>query len=1143
MGKINAKNAPFEVIVSTVLLMVVLIFALFRLTDYTPSYEIATLESGWTATVQGRSIETDTLKNLSHNAGLTLSRGDKVTIENTLPAHLNDLPSPGLFLDVRYAAIEVFLAGQKLASYDMDAFEKNRFISSQYYFIDLPKDFGGKAVTINYYFSENRANYDIPTPRLGTFDDVLRMFIKTYRYPLFTGIFMLVFGAFFLIVSLFFSELIPELMGQVVSAVISLVFGIWVLTTFRLNGIFMDNTYGSVADYMAYFQFVPLFYLLISKIHEPQNRERYNILAIASTIIAEGLIVLHFLNVVHITQLRIVYYASAVVMFGVLLYYDYEDIRNKNTDILNVLQMTGPTLFCIFGLIAMLIYTTGGFFRNDMPSDASLFFFTTGCMSFVLTRFLIFLFLLMESYGRRIEFDSLTRIANEDTLSGLYNRNYAEDMFELLNNSKRDYGIASFDLNHLKYVNDTFGHGKGDALIIAFSGILKRAFPETAACCRVGGDEFVVIFDMKSTDQVKAYLKKIETDMASLDQSEPMIPHSAAAGYAFHHEQPEADAHAIYMMADRRMYENKMELHKKEGHIYQSVSEEIGHIMPIEKEFGMQTANDIDSGSRRRLDAMFSAIVAGADEDINIYLCDLKYDYSKWSTKAVEFFGLPGEYMTNARAIWEEHIHPEDRQGYHDSWENLLTGSRSSHELQYRVLSKDGKYVVCTCRGIVIKDKDGVPEYYSGAIRNYGQQSHIDPVSGLRNQYGFSEDVTDCIQRSEMMRILEIGIVQFMQINDIYGYTFGSRVLHQFGRLLAECAGNSGVIYRMDGARFAVVNHDFTEEEMAQIYRLVQLNLKEGFMVDNTRLNLVINGGLLTVDNFKTNVLTIANCLNYSMNESMNRRHGELFIFRNELTDTNRQNLEKFNVIRNSIVDGFKGFYLCYQLLVDAQTEQVTGAEALLRWQNDYYGNVPPGEFVAILEQDPLFPELGTWILRQAMTDTLKLMERYPDFVVNVNLSYSQLEKYDFITMVSDAITEIGFPAEHLCLEVTESCRVLDVEMLNNIITALKPLGIRFALDDFGTGFSSLSLLRRIDFDVVKIDRQFILDIETSEKPRQTVKAIAELSGVYGAKVCVEGVETREAVDLLKTYPVKTFQGYYFAKPRPIGELLDEAQV
>lgn len=1134
MGKV--RRTPVKIALVTALLMGLLVYLFAAGTRYTPQHEITALEDGWKTLVQGRTIATDRLEDLSLAANLTLKRGDKVSITRVLPK-TDTLPSPSLFLDVRYAAVEVFLDKEKLASYDMDAFEQNRFISSQYYYIDLPEDFAGKELQINYYFSEDRANYDIPTPKIGAYEDLLRSFITRYRYPLFCGVFMLVFGVFFLIVSLFFSQLIPEIMGQVISAVISLDFGIWVLTTFRLSGLFLDNRYGSVVDYVAYFQFVPLFYILISQIHEVKIRDRYNLLAIISAIISEGLIALHLLNVVHITQWRIVYYATAIVMFGVLLYYDYEDIRTKNTDILNVLQMTGPTLFCIFGVIAMIIYTTGGFFRNDMPSDMSLYFFTTGCMSFVLTRFLIFLFLLMESYGRRLEFDSLTRIANVDTLSGLYNRNYAEDMFELLNSSKRDYGIASFDLNHLKYVNDVFGHGKGDALIVAFSDILKQSFPESAACCRVGGDEFLVIFDVKSNDQIRAYLKKIETAMDALNKTEPMIPHSAAAGYAFHHELQDDDAHAVYMLADRRMYENKIATRKKDGIIYAAETEEISHVMPIEKEFGMQTANEIDTGSRRRLDAMFSAMTAGADEDVNIYLCDLKFDYSRWSAKAVEFFGLPGEYMTSANAIWEDHIHPEDRQGYHESMEALLNGSLTSHELQYRVLGKDGKYVVCTCRGVVIKGKDGVPEYYSGAIRNYGQQSHIDPVTGLRNQYGFSDDVTDLIQRGEVARILEIGIVQFMQINDIYGYTFGSRVLNRFSKLMAECVGNTGVIYRMDGARFAVVNHDFSEEEMAQVYRVIQLQLKQGFTVNGKRLNLVINGGLLTVDNFKTNVLTVSNCLNYAMNESMNKRNGEIFIFRNELTDTNRQLLEKFNVIRNSIVDGFKGFYLCYQFLVDAKTERVTGAEALLRWKNDYYGNVPPGEFVAVLEQDPLFPELGTWILKQAMTDALKLMERYPEFMVNVNLSYSQLEKYDFITMVSESIEEIGFPADHLCLEVTESCRVLDVEMLNNIITALKPLGIRFALDDFGTGFSSLSLLRRIDFDVIKIDRQFILDIETSEKPRQTVKAISELSAVYGAAVCVEGVETKEAVDILKQYPVQSFQGYYFAKPRPIEEL------
>ena len=207
----KTKRTNLLILLTTLLLAAVMAGIIYRVTNYTQQHEIRMLEDGWDATVQGRQVQTDALHLLSKTAGIRLQRGDKVSISRSLPAPEEELPSPTLFLDVRYAAVEVFLDGEKLFSRDMDAFEQNRFISSQYYYVDLPDDFAGKEVMINYYFSENGACYDVPAPRLGTYEDLLRSFICTYRYPLLCGIFMLVFGAFFLIVSLFFTELIPEL--------------------------------------------------------------------------------------------------------------------------------------------------------------------------------------------------------------------------------------------------------------------------------------------------------------------------------------------------------------------------------------------------------------------------------------------------------------------------------------------------------------------------------------------------------------------------------------------------------------------------------------------------------------------------------------------------------------------------------------------------------------------------------------------------------------------------------------------------------------------------------------------------------------------------------------------------------------------
>jgi FOG: EAL domain len=236
---------------------------------------------------------------------------------------------------------------------------------------------------------------------------------------------------------------------------------------------------------------------------------------------------------------------------------------------------------------------------------------------------------------------------------------------------------------------------------------------------------------------------------------------------------------------------------------------------------------------------------------------------------------------------------------------------------------------------------------------------------------------------------------------------------------------------------------------------------------------------------------------------------------------------------------GYEGFYLLYQPVVEAQTEKLISAEALLRWRNDLYGTVPPDQFLPLLESDPLFPELGEWIIRESILAAKQILKRNPEFIINVNLSYTQLEKPDFADMVLRILNELEYPPEHLCFEVTERCRLLDLELLKNVLASIKSRGVLVALDDFGTGFSSVGILKKIPIDIIKIDRSFVQGIEADDIDRQLIGNIADLACIFGAKVCVEGIETEGMRDILKHYHVESFQGYYYAKPLMIDDFLD----
>ena len=140
--------------------------------------------------------------------------------------------------------------------------------------------------------------------------------------------------------------------------------------------------------------------------------------------------------------------------------------------------------------------------------------------------------------------------------------------------------------------------------------------------------------------------------------------------------------------------------------------------------------------------------------------------------------------------------------------------------------------------------------------------------------------------------------------------------------------------------------------------------------------------------------------------------------------------------------------------------------------------------------------------------------------------------------MVFRIVDDVGYPPEHLCLEVTERCRLLDMRLLKNVLASLRSRGIRIALDDFGTGFSSVGILKEITFDTIKIDRSFVIKMEESETDRKLVRNVTYLASIFGSKVCVEGVETAGMRDILRGFSVDSFQGYFYAKPLSSGQLM-----
>ena len=242
-------------------------------------------------------------------------------------------------------------------------------------------------------------------------------------------------------------------------------------------------------------------------------------------------------------------------------------------------------------------------------------------------------------------------------------------------------------------------------------------------------------------------------------------------------------------------------------------------------------------------------------------------------------------------------------------------------------------------------------------------------------------------------------------------------------------------------------------------------------------------------------------------------------------------------VIHQSVREGCEGFYVEYQPIVISETGRIIGAEALVRWRREPYGTVPPGRFIEWMETDPGMYELGNYVLQTALQETVGLLAVLPEFVLNVNVSARQMEREEFRAEVLRILEQTEFPANHLCLELTERCRDMPLETIKREVEFFQGYGIRMAMDDYGTGSASSGIVLHAPMDEIKLDMSFIRGITEDVKKQAMVKSIVEFANSCGMSTCLEGVETEELQNYLRIYQATWFQGYYYSKPIEIGKL------
>lgn len=528
------------------------------------------------------------------------------------------------------------------------------------------------------------------------------------------------------------------------------------------------------------------------------------------------------------------------------------------------------------------------------------------------------------------------------------------------------------------------------------------------------------------------------------------------------------------------------------------------------------------------------------------YLCigDLTNHSSLWSPEAADFFGLPGELVENPIEVWKSLIREDYREEFQRKMDLLVRQELKVHKMTYRILTKDGDYITCTSKIKLIKDEDTKQVFFVGTIFNHSRNDFVDPITGLFGRKSLIRYMSAYMAEKKKFYLLITAIRNYFNINISYGYDFGNKVLGMIGEYAMDLKRELGKgvrVYRAEGSKviFFIDAERFGETDVRALFEEFKFKLKNNIIVEGHPISLDTAGAAVLSHSDKVDVHSIYTSAYYSIGRMKNFNSNELWFFNSSSVLDSKSNLSKLNSIRSSLFENFKGFFLCYQPIIHAETKKLAGMEALIRWENETYGVVPPNEFIGWLENDAAFYELGNWIIKQSMLEGKALIEKLPNFVVNVNLAFPQLQREDFNKLLYEMIKETGFRAENLKLELTERCKIVDLDTLKRKLIFFKSQGIKIAIDDFGTGYSALDLLIKVPVDQIKIDKSFIENIEEDKQKQTLMQAITDYATGLGKEICVEGIERLESETFINEKFRPTYmQGYYYAKPMKMSEFL-----
>lgn len=405
--------------------------------------------------------------------------------------------------------------------------------------------------------------------------------------------------------------------------------------------------------------------------------------------------------------------------------------------------------------------------------------------------------------------------------------------------------------------------------------------------------------------------------------------------------------------------------------------------------------------------------------------------------------------------------------------------------------------------------------------------ARFDTLTELPNRAHFHELIAQRLNDGDPDRLCALAIFDlddFKGVNDSLGHSAGDKLIQTIGRRLAEFASADTIVGRLGGDEF-VMFYDNVKDE-ADLRSRIDANrsrLFELVEISGTRIAVEASGGAVLTE-AASGVDTMIVRADLALHASKSQQRNNWLLFEDSMEQSFRMREMLKADLRTAIRE--RALRIVYQPIIRLDTMKIATCEALCRWDHPGLGQISPAIFIPLAEETGLISEITSFVLEQASNDCLKWPEQIG---VSVNLSAKDLAHADIIAKVANALATSGLAADRLEVEMTETSLINDKSTARAYVEEIRKLGVQIALDDFGTGYSSLSYLHRLPLDKIKIDRSFLLDMESDERSRELLKSTVELSRRLGMKVTVEGVETFDQLKLLvaEVHP-DLVQGFLF---------------